>query len=119
MPRAISGVVRKKRVKKVLKRVKGFWARRSRIFKMANQSVYRALTNEYIGRKQRKRNFRKLWNVRINAAVRPESMSYSTFINGLKKANVILNRKMLSDLAIRDSEAFKQVVATAKKALKK
>jgi len=119
MPRARSGIVRKQRVKKVLKRASGFWARRSKIFKIANQSIYRAWTNEYIGRKQRKRNFRKLWNVRINAAVRAESLSYSTFIYGLKLANVTLNRKVLSELAIHDNEAFKQVVAVAKKALKK
>lgn len=119
MPRAINGTVRRKRVKKVLKRAKGFFGRRSKIFKIANQAVYRAWANEYVGRKLRKRDFRRLWNVRINAAARVEGLSYSTFMYGLKLAGVALNRKVLADLAVNDSEAFKAVVEVAKSALKK
>jgi large subunit ribosomal protein L20 len=119
MPRAVSGIVRKKRTKKVLKRAKGFQGRRSKIFSIANQAVYRAWANEYIGRKLKKRDFRKLWNVRINAAVRAESLSYSTFMYGLKKAGVQLNRKMLAELAINNPAAMKEVINVAKSALKK
>ncbi len=119
MPRAVNGTVRKKRVKKVLKRAKGFLGRRSKIFSIANQAVYRAMANEYIGRKLRKRNFRRLWNVRINAALNGEEINYSTFIFGLKSAKINLNRKMLAELAVNDLDAFKDVVKAAKKALKK
>jgi len=119
MPRARSGVVRRKRVKKVLKRASGFFARRSKIFSMANQSVYRAWANEYIGRKQRKRNFRKLWTIRINAFVRGEGLSYSTFIFGLKEANINLNRKMLAQMAVNQPEALKAVIEVVKSVLKK
>jgi len=119
MPRATSGVVRKNKVKKVLKRASGFFARRSKIFSMANQSVYRAWANEFIGRKQRKRNFRKLWTARINAFVRTESLSYSTFIYGLKLANIQLNRKMLAQMAVNDPESLKAVLAVVKGVLKK
>lgn len=119
MPRAVNGTIRKKRVKKVLKRAKGFLGRRSKIFSIANQAVYRAWANGYIGRKLNKRNFRKLWTVRINAAARAESLSYSTFMYGLKLAGVVLNRKMLAELAVKDSQAFKELANLAKGALKK
>lgn len=119
MPRAYSGVVRKKRVRKIFKRAKGFFGGRSKIYKMANQAVYRAWANEYIGRKLRKRDFRRLWNARINAAARMEGLSYSTLIFGLKQAGIALNRKMLAELAVSDFDAFKAVVEVAKKHLKK
>lgn len=119
MSRAVSGVVRKKRVKKVLKRAKGFRGRRSKIFSIANQAVYRAWANEYVGRKLRKRDFRRIWTVRINAACRLDGMSYSQFVFGLKEANILLNRKMLAELAVKDAAAFKAIVAMAKNAIKK
>lgn len=118
MPRAINGTVRKKRVKKILKRAKGFFVRR-KVFKMANQSVYRAMAFEFFGRKQRKRNFRKLWNVRIGLAARLEGISYSTLMYGLKLANIKINRKMLAELAVNNSADFKEIVNTAKNHLKK
>ena len=117
MPRAKSGVVRKKRVKKILKRAKGFFGRRSKIFKIANQAVYHAMADEYIGRKQRKRNFRRLWNIRINAAIRKEGINYSNFIHGLKKANIVLNRKMLAELAVNDFDALKEIIKVVKSVL--
>ncbi|OHD07335.1 MAG: 50S ribosomal protein L20 [Spirochaetes bacterium GWB1_36_13] len=118
MPRAVSGVVRKKRVRKIYKRVKGFFGRR-KVYKIANQAVWRAWAAEYVGRKQRKRTFRALWNIRINAAVRQEGLSYSTFIYGLKLAGIQLNRKVLADLAVTDPAAFKAIIEKVKPFLKK
>ena len=106
-----------KRHKKILKLAKGFIGARSRIFKVANIAVMKALKYAYRDRRTTKRNMRRLWIVRINAAVRQRGMSYSKFVNACKKANILVNRKMLADLAVNDKEAFSMVVETAKAAL--
>ena len=111
------GNVLRKRHKKILKLAKGFIGARSRIFKVANCAVMVALKYQYRDRRVRKRNMRRLWIVRINAAVREQGMSYSRFVNACKKANIQVNRKMLADLAVNDKEAFEMVVETAKAAL--
>ena len=111
------GNVSRKRHKKILKLAKGFIGARSRIFKVTNCAVMKALKYAYRDRKVTKRNMRRLWIVRINAAVRAEGMSYSRFVNACKKANILVNRKMLADLAVNDAEAFSTVVETAKAAL--
>ena len=105
----------RKKHKKILKLAKGYYGMKSKIFRPANQAVMRALKSAYIGRKLRKRDFRKLWISRINAAARINGISYSRFINGLKKADVQINRKMLSEMAIYDAEGFTQLVELAKK----
>ena len=110
------GNVLRNRHKKILKLAKGFIGARSRIFKVANCAVMVALKYQYRDRRVRKRNMRRLWIVRINAAVRPHGLSYSRFVNALKKTNVQLNRKMLADLAVREPEAFEQIVEIAKSA---
>ncbi len=104
-----------KRHKKILKLAKGFIGARSRIFKVANIAVMKALKYAYRDRRTTKRNMRRLWIVRINAAVRQRGMSYSKFVNACKKANVVVNRKMLADLAVRDSEAFDVIFETVSK----
>ena len=114
MARIKGAVNAKKKHKKVLKLAKGYYGMKSKIFKAANPAVMRALRSSYIGRKQRKRDFRKLWIARINAATRMHDLSYSRFINGLKKAEVEINRKMLSEIAIHDAEGFAKLVALAK-----
>ena len=111
------GNVNVKKHKKILKLAKGFIGARSRIFKVANCAVMKALKYEYRDRRVRKRNMRRLWIVRINAAVRAEGISYSRFVNGCKKANILVNRKMLADLAVNDKEAFQVVLEAAKAAL--
>ena len=110
------GNVLRKRHKKILKLAKGFQGARSRIFKVANTAVMKALKYQYRDRRSLKRNMRRLWIVRINAAVRAHGMSYSKFMNALKKSNVTVNRKMLADLAVNEPEAFAIVVEQAKKA---
>ena len=117
MPRVKRGVVAKARHKKVLNQAKGYRGARSRIFKVAKQAVDRAGQYAYRDRRQRKRQFRSLWIVRINAAARIHDLSYSRFIEGLKKASIILDRKILSDLAVHDKEAFGQLAEKAKQAL--
>lgn len=114
MARVKGAVNAKKKHKKILKLAKGYYGMKSKIFKAANPAVMRALRSSYIGRKQRKRDFRKLWIARINAATRMHNMSYSRFINGLKKADVEINRKMLSEIAIHDAEGFAKLVEVAK-----
>ncbi|MBN2797147.1 MAG: 50S ribosomal protein L20 [Clostridia bacterium] len=114
MARVKGAVNAKKKHKKVLKLAKGFYGSKSTIFKAANPAVMRSLRSAYIGRKLRKRDFRKLWIARINAATRMHDMSYSRFINGLKNANVEINRKMLSEIAIHDAEGFARLVQLAK-----
>ena len=104
-----------KRHKKILKLAKGFIGARSRIFKVANIAVMKALKYAYRDRRTTKRNMRRLWIVRNNAAVRQRGMSYSRFVNACKKANVVVNRKMLADLAVRDSEAFDVLFETVSK----
>ena len=106
-----------KRRKKVLKLAKGYFGAKSTHFKMAKQAVMKSGNYAYIGRKQRKRDFRKLWITRISAACRANGINYSQFMNGLKKAGVVLNRKMLSELAIHDAAAFTALVEKAKAAL--
>ena len=118
MPRVKIGVTAHKRHKKILKLAKGFKGARSRIFKVANTAVMKALKYSYRDRRVRKRNMRRLWIVRINAAVRAQGMSYSRFVSACKKADILVNRKMLADLAVNDKEAFDVLVETAKTAVK-
>jgi large subunit ribosomal protein L20 len=108
--RVKTGIVRRRRHKKILKLAKGFYQRRHSTFKNAEESVRRALANAYVGRKERKRQFRRLWIARINAAVRENGLTYSQFINLLKQKNILLNRKMLSELAINNPENFKALL---------
>ena len=108
------GNVNVKKHKKILKLAKGFIGARSRIFKVANIAVMKALKYAYRDRRVVKRNMRRLWIVRINAAVRQRGMSYSKFVNACKKANIIINRKMLADLAVRDPEAFDVIFESVK-----
>src|SRR5690606_8972232 len=117
MARVKRAVNAKKRHKKVLKQAKGYYGAKSKLFRTANQAVMKSLNYAYIGRKQRKRDFRKIWIARINAAARLNGMSYSKFINGLKKANIEVNRKMLSEMAIHDAEGFSKLVEIAKAAI--
>ena len=104
------------RHKKILKHAKGYYGAKSIRFRMANQAVMKSLKYAYVGRKDRKSDFRKLWIIRINAAARMNGMTYSTLIAGLKKANVVVNRKMLAELAVSDPKAFTEIVEIAKKA---
>ena len=113
MARVKRGNVARKRRKKILKLAKGFRGSHSRLFRTANQQVMKALRNAYRDRRKRKRDFRRLWIARINAAARLHGMSYSKFIGNLRKADVLINRKMLSQLAILDPQAFEQVLAIA------
>ena len=117
MARIKGAMSAKKRHKKVLKLAKGYVGARSKVYKVAKQSVMKALDYAYIGRKQKKRDFRRLWITRISAACKMNGINYSQFMNGLKKANITLNRKMLSEIAIDDSAAFAELVAKAKSAL--
>ena len=114
MARVKGGVTAKKRHKRVLKQAKGYYGAKSKLYRPANQAVMKSLNYAYSGRKQRKREFRKLWIARINAAARLNGMNYSTFINGLKKANIEVNRKMLSEVAIHDPEGFTKLVEIIK-----
>lgn len=115
--RVKSGKVARKRRKKILKLAKGYRGGRSKLYRSAKNAVIKALTYSYRDRRRRKRDFRKLWIIRINAAVREHGISYSQFMNGLKKANILLDRKVLAHLAIEDQEAFAQIVEAAKAAL--
>lgn len=114
MARIKAGKTTHKRHKKILKLAKGYYGAKSKRFRMANQAVMKSLQYAYIGRKLKKRDFRKLWITRINAAARMNGMSYSRLINGLKIAGVDINRKMLADLAVNDSAAFAELVSLAK-----
>ena len=114
MARVKRGVNAKKRHKNILKQSKGYFGAKSKLFRTANQAVMKSLNYAYIGRKQRKRDFRKLWITRINAAARINGMIYSKFISGLKKANITINRKMLSEMAISDPAGFAKLVEIAK-----
>ena len=117
MARVKGAMMTRKRRKKVLKLAKGYWGAKSRHFKMAKQAVMKSGNYAYIGRKQRKRDFRRLWITRISAACKINGINYSTFLNGLKKAGVTLNRKMLSEIAIADAAGFTALVEKAKAAL--
>lgn len=114
MARVKGAIGAKKRHKRVLKLAKGYRGARSKQYRVAKQSVMRALTSSYAGRKERKRQFRRLWIARINAAARINGLSYSKFMYGLKVAEIDLNRKMLSDMAINDAEGFAALVEVAK-----
>jgi large subunit ribosomal protein L20 len=117
MTRIKRGVTTRRRHKAVLDRAEGFRGTRNRLFKRANEAVMRSGQYAYRDRRVRKRQFRRLWVQRINAATREHGMPYGQFIDGLTRAGVEVNRKMLADLAVRDPEAFAQIVATAKAAL--
>lgn len=118
MARVKGGMSTKKRRNRVLKLAKGYRGAKSKQFRTAKQAVMKSLNYAYVGRKLRKREFRRLWIARINAAARLNGLSYSRFMNGLKNANVNINRKMLSELAISNPAAFAQLVETAKANLK-
>lgn len=117
MARVKGALATRKRRKKVLKLAKGYWGSKSRHFKMAKQAVMKSGNYAYIGRKQKKRDFRSLWITRISAACKLNGINYSRFMYGLKKSGIELNRKMLSELAISDPDAFSSLVETAKSAL--
>jgi large subunit ribosomal protein L20 len=117
MARVKRGVTARRRHKKIIKLAKGYYNARRKVFRVAKQAVTKAAQYAYIGRKQRKRQFRSLWIVRINAAARLHGLSYSRFMNGLLKANVTLDRKALADIAIHDPVAFGAIAEQAKRAL--
>lgn len=117
MARVKRGVIAKRRHKKVLKAAKGYYGARSRIFRVAKQAVIKAAQYAYRDRRQKRRQFRQLWIARINAAARINGLSYSCFINGLKKANIDIDRKVLADIAVFDIEAFGKLAEQAKAAL--
>ncbi|HHP0358590.1 TPA: 50S ribosomal protein L20 [Campylobacter jejuni] len=117
MARVKTGVVRRRRHKKVLKLARGFYSGRRKHFRKAKEQLERSLVYAYRDRRRKKRDFRRLWIVRINAACRLNDLSYSRFINGLKKAGIELDRKILADLAMNDATAFAKIVEAAKKAL--
>ena len=117
MTRVKGGTVARARRKKVLKEAKGYFGSKHRLYKTAHEQVMHSGQYAYRDRRQNKRNFRKLWIARINAACRENEISYSKFINGLLKAEIVINRKMLSEIAINDPKAFAELVETAKKAL--
>jgi len=114
MARVKRGVTAKKRHKKVLKKAKGYYGARSRVYRVAKQAVIKAAQYAYRDRKQRKRQFRALWILRINAAAREHGLSYSRFINGLKKTNIEIDRKILASLAIHNKDAFAAIVDKVK-----
>ena len=116
MARIKGAVNAHKKRRKIMKLAKGYYGSKSKQYRAASEQVRRSLRYAYIGRKMRKRDFRTLWISRINAAARMNGMSYSTFINGLKRQNIEVNRKMLADLAVNDAAAFAQIVEMAKKA---
>ena len=116
MPRVKRGVVAKRRHKKILKMAKGYRGAKSKLFRTANEDVNRALAYSFRDRKVRKREFRKLWIMRINAASRIHGLSYSQMMNGLKKAGVNLNRKIMAELAVNDPSTFAELVKVAKNA---
>ena len=114
MARVKGAMMTRKRRNKILKMAKGYWGAKSKHFKMANEQVMKSLTYAYVGRKQKKRNFRQLWITRISAACKMNGMNYSNFMHGLKLADIQIDRKMLSELAVNDKAAFAQLVELAK-----
>ncbi|MDA3950792.1 MAG: 50S ribosomal protein L20 [Spirochaeta sp.] len=118
MPRAVDGTRRKDRRRKITSQTKGYWGRRKNAFRTAKDALAKAGEYAYRDRKVKKRDFRRLWIARINAACRAEGMTYSRFIEGLNKADVRINRKALSNLAIEDRDAFRELVSTAQASLK-
>ena len=117
MARVKGALSTRKRHKKILKLAKGYRGAKSKLYRIANQAVMKSLSYAYVGRKLKKRDFRSLWITRISAACKMNDINYSRFMNGLKKANIEINRKMLSEIAINDPQAFTQLVETAKKSL--
>ena len=117
MARVKGAMMTRKRRNKTLKMAKGYWGSKSKHFRVANQAVMKSLTYAYVGRKLKKRDFRSLWITRISAACKMNGMNYSTFMNGLKKSGIVINRKVLAELAVNNKAAFAQLVETAKKAL--
>lgn len=118
MSRTRNSVSTRKRRKKILKLAKGYWGRKSKLYKSAKETVMRALQYAYRDRKARKRNFRSLWIIRINAACHNRNISYNKFITGTKKAKIILNRKILAHIAVEDPESFDKIVEEARNAIK-
>lgn len=118
MARVKGALSTRKRHKKILKLAKGYRGAKSKLYRIANQAVMKSLSYAYVGRKLKKRDFRSLWITRISAACKMNDINYSRFMNGLKKANIEINRKMLSEIAISDPQAFTQLVETAKANLK-
>ena len=116
MARVKTAIITRKKHKKILKRAKGYYGAKHYRFRMAKQAVMKSVMYAYVGRKDRKSNFRKLWISRINAAARMNGITYSNLINGLKKANVVINRKMLAEIAVSDPKAFTEKAEIAKKA---
>ena len=116
MARVKTARITRKKHKKILKRAKGYYGAKHYRFRMAKQAVMKSGMYAYVGRKDKKSNFRKLWIARINAAARMNGLTYSKFIAGLKKANIVINRKMLAELAVTDPKAFTEVAELAKKA---
>ena len=114
MARVKTGKITRKKHKKILKLAKGYYGAKSIRFRMAKQAVMKSGQYAYVGRKLRKRDFRRLWIARINAAARANGINYSTLINGMKKANINVNRKMLAEMAVNDPKAFSEIVATIK-----
>ncbi len=119
MARVKGALATRKRRNKVLKLAKGYFGAKSKLFKTAKEAVMKSGNYAYIGRKQKKRDFRRLWITRISAAAKINEMNYSTFMNGLKKAGISVNRKMLADLAVNDAAGFATLAKAAKKALEK
>ena len=117
MARVKTARITRKRHKKILKQAKGFYGAKHYRFRNANQAVLKSLSYAYVGRKDRKSNFRKLWIARINAAARMNGLTYSKLIAGLKKANVTINRKMLAEIAVNDEKAFSEIAEIAKKSI--
>jgi len=118
MARVKKGVTAHRRHKKILKQAKGFYGLKSKVFRCANPAVMRALRSAYVGRKNKKREYRRLWIARINAGARINGISYSKLMNGLKVSGIEINRKMLSEMAIHDATGFSKLCETAKKAAK-
>ena len=119
MARVKKGVNAHKRHRKILKQARGFYGQKSKVFRAANPAVMRSLASAYVGRKQKKRDFRRLWITRINAGARLNGISYNRLMDGLKKSGIIVNRKMLSEMAINDVSSFAQLCDTAKTAVGK
>ena len=116
MARVKGAMMTRKRRKKILKLAKGYFGAKSKLYRTANEAVMKSLRYAYIGRKQKKRDFRRLWITRISAACKANGVNYSRFMNGLKKAGIEINRKMLAELAVNDATAFTALVETAKAA---
>ena len=119
MARVKKGLSAHRRHKKILKQAKGYYGQKSKVFRAANPAVLRALASAYVGRKQKKRDYRRLWIARINAGARMNGMSYSRLMDGLRKSGVEINRKMLSELAVSDAAGFARLCETAKEAVGK